>query len=112
MPATARISARCSGRPTCQLEPTGEKATIAGQRAERFRFSETLQFRCPKASILPPDFPSSIDLTGDLWSTDGVRRQRATRPSSARCRRPAAIPGVEALTAGGRFPLRIALGRR
>ena len=57
---------------------------------------------------LPPEFPKDIDLAGDLWSTSeyaggGYAAVFKTLQAFA------AIPGVEALTAGGRFPMRIAL---
>ena len=58
------------GTPDVTIEPTGETATIAGQRAERFRFNETLHVPVPEGTSLPPEFPKDIQLTGDLWSTD------------------------------------------
>jgi hypothetical protein len=94
--------------PDDTIEPAGEKATIAGQRADRFRFKQTLRVPVPEGVSLPPDFPSDIELNGDLWSTDafaGSGYATVFRTLQAF----AAIPGVEALTAGGRFPLRIAL---
>jgi hypothetical protein len=96
------------GTPDVTIEPAGEKATIAGQRAERFRFKQKLQVPAPEGVSLPPDFPREIELNGDLWSTDafgGAGYATVFRTLQAF----AAIPGVEALTAGGRFPLRIAL---
>jgi len=96
------------GTPDITIEPVGEQATIAGQRAERFRFKETLHIPLPDGASLPPDFPKDLDLSGDLWSTDafsGSAYGAVFRTLQAF----AAIPGVEALTAGGRFPLRIAL---
>ena len=96
------------GTPDVTIEPTGETATIAGQRAQRFRFSETLQVPVPEGTSLPPEFPKEIQLTGDLWSTDaysGAGYAGVFKTLQAF----AAIPGVDALTAGGRFPLRIAL---
>ena len=107
LPATATLGAMI-GTPDVQLEPTGETATVAGQRAERFRFSETLRFPAPDGVNLPSDFPSSIDLSGEIWSTDAFAGGgyaaifRTLQAASA-------IPGMEALTAGGRFPLRIAV---
>jgi len=62
----------------------------------------------PEGTTLPPEFPTEIQLTGDLWSTDaysGAGYAAVFKTLQAF----AAIPGVEALTAGGRFPLRIAL---
>jgi len=94
--------------PDVTIEPTGEKATIAGQRAERFRFSQQLRIPVGEGVALPPEFPQTVDLSGDLWSTDafaGASYAGVFKTLQAF----AAIPGVEALTAGGRFPLRIAL---
>ena len=96
------------GTPDVTIEPTGEKMTIAGQRADRFRFRQTLDIPLPEGTTLPPDFPKKIDLSGDLWSTDaysGTGYAGVFKTLQAF----AAIPGVEALTAGGRFPLKIAL---
>jgi hypothetical protein len=62
----------------------------------------------PEGVSLPPEFPKDVDLAGDLWSTDayaGANYAAVFKTLQAF----AAIPGVEALTAGGRFPLRIAL---
>jgi hypothetical protein len=96
------------GTPDVTIEPTGETATIAGHRAERFRFTQQLRVPLPEGTALPPDFPQTLQLSGDLWSTDafaggGYAGVFKTLQAFA------AIPGVEALTAGGRFPLRIAL---
>ena len=96
------------GTPDVTIEPAGETATIAGQRAERFRFRETLRVPVAEGVSLPPGFPSEVELVGDLWSTDayaGASYAAVFKTLQAF----AAIPGVEALTAGGRFPLRIAL---
>jgi hypothetical protein len=96
------------GTPDVTIEPTGETATVAGHRAQRFRFREVLHVPVPEGVSLPPEFPRDIELTGDVWSTDefaggGYAAVFKTLQAFA------AIPGVEALTAGGRFPLRIAL---
>lgn len=96
------------GTPDVTIEPTGETATIAGQRAERFRFTQQLRVPVPEGTALPPNFPQTVDLSGDLWSTNafsGASYANVFKTLQAF----AAIPGVEALTAGGRFPLRIAL---
>jgi hypothetical protein len=96
------------GTPDVTIEPTGEKTTIAGQRAERFRFNETVRVPLAEGTSLPPEFPKDVQLSGDLWSTDafsGSGYAGVFRTLQAF----AAIPGVEALTSGGRFPLRIAL---
>ena len=58
------------GTPDVSIEPTGEKDTIAGQPAERFRFSQTLQVPVPEGTSLPPEFPKEVQLSGDLWSTN------------------------------------------
>lgn len=107
LPASASLASTMSA-PDVQMEPTGETATIAGQRAERFRFSETIRIPVPEGANLPAEFPREIDLAGDLWSTDafsGHDYAAIFRTLQAA----AAIPGMEALTAGGRFPLRIAV---
>jgi hypothetical protein len=96
------------GTPDVTIEPAGETATIAGQRAQRFRFRETLRVPVAEGVSLPPEFPKDVDLVGDLWSTDayaGANYAAVFKTLQAF----AAIPGVEALTSGGRFPLRIAL---
>jgi hypothetical protein len=96
------------GVPDVTIEPTGEQDTIAGQRADRFRFKETLHIPVPEGSTIPQGFPTELDLAGDVWSTDayaGGGYATVFRTLQAF----AAIPGVEALTANGRFPLRIAL---
>jgi hypothetical protein len=96
------------GTPDVSIEPTSERATIAGQRADRFRFTQTLRIPVPEGTALPADFPRDLQLSGDLWSTDayaGANYASVFKTLQAF----AAIPGVEALTAGGRFPLKIAL---
>ena len=96
------------GTPDVTIEPAGERATIAGQPAEHYRFKETLHIPVADGSSLPPDFPKDLDLSGELWSTDafsGSAYGAVFRTLQAF----AAIPGVEALTSGGRFPLRIVL---
>jgi hypothetical protein len=107
IPANQNLGALL-GTPDVTIEPAGERTTIAGHRAERFRFHEVLHVPVPEGVSLPPEFPKDIELTGDLWSTDefaggGYAAVFKTLQAFA------AIPGVEALTAGGRFPLRIAL---
>lgn len=107
IPASQNLGALL-GTPDVTIEPTDDKATIAGRRAQRFRFRETLRVPVPEGTSLPPEFPKEIDLSGDLWSTDefaGGSYEAVFKTLQAF----AAIPGVEALTAGGRFPLRIAL---
>jgi hypothetical protein len=96
------------GTPDVDIQPTGEHATIAGQPADRFRFTETLHVPPPQGVALPQDFPREIQFTGDLWSTDALAG--STYGAIAKTMQTfAAIPGIEALTAGGRFPLRLAL---
>ena len=96
------------GTPDVTVEPAREQTTIAGQTAERFRFRETLHIPVPEGSTLPPDFPKDLDLSGDLWSTDAFSGSAYTAVFRT-LQAFAAIPGIEALTAGGRFPLRVAL---
>jgi hypothetical protein len=94
------------GAPDIDLQPTGEHATIAGQRADRFRFTETLQVPAPEGVNLPPDFPREVRFTGDLWSTTALSGD-AYAAILKTMQTFAAIPGMDALTAGGRFPLRM-----
>jgi len=96
------------GTPDVNIEPMNERATIAGQRADRFRFTETLRVPVPEGTTLPAEFPSDLQLTGDLWSTDAYSGSGYAGVFKT-LQAFAAIPGVEALTAGGRFPLKIAL---
>jgi hypothetical protein len=96
------------GAPDVTIEPAGDTARIAGQTATRFHFNATLRVPVPEGAALPPDFPHELQLSGDLWSTDafsGKGYAAIFRTLQAF----AAIPGVEALTSGNRFPLRIAL---
>jgi hypothetical protein len=96
------------GTPDVTIEPTGERATIAGQRADRFRFAQVLRVPAPEGTSLPADFPQDLQLSGDLWSTDAYSGSGYAGVFKT-LQAFAAIPGVEALTAGGRFPLKIAL---
>ena len=107
IPANQNLGALL-GTPDVTLEPAGDTATIAGQRADHFRFKETLRVPVPEGVSLPTDFPRDIELAGDLWSTDAFAGSGYTTVFRT-LQAFAAIPGVEALTAGGRFPLRIAL---
>ncbi len=96
------------GAPDVQVEPTQDTAMILGQRAQRFRFSETLRLPALDGVTLPPDFPRELQFTGDLWSTNafaGEGYANIFRTLQAF----AAVPGMDALTAGGRFPLRLHL---
>lgn len=94
------------GTPDIDVQPTGEHATIAGEPADRFRFTETLQVPAPEGVNLPPDFPSEVRFSGDLWSTTAL--QGADYAAIVKSMQTfAAVPGIEALTAGGRFPLRM-----
>jgi len=94
------------GTPDIDLQPTGEHATIAGQPADRFRFTETLQVPAPEGVNLPSDFPKEVQFTGDLWSTTALSGD-AYGAILKTMQTFAAIPGIDALTAGGRFPLRM-----
>ena len=96
------------GTPDVAIEPTGERGTIAGQKADRFRFNMMLHIPVPEGTSLPTDFPKDLPLTGDLWSTDAFSSANYSSVFKT-LQAFAAIPGVEALTSGGRFPLKIAL---
>jgi hypothetical protein len=96
------------GAPDVQIEPTSDTTTIVGHRAQRFRFAETLRLPSIEGATLPPDFPRELEFSGDLWSTDafsGENYAAIFRTLQAF----AAVPGMEALTAGGRLPLRLHL---
>ncbi len=96
------------GTPDIDIQPTGERATIAGQHADRFHFTETLHVPAPEGVSLPADFPREVQFTGDLWSTTAL--SGATYAGIVKTMQTfAAIPGIDALTAGGRFPLRMSL---
>ena len=107
LPASQNLGALL-GVPDVTMEPLGETATIAGQRAQRFRFRETLRVPVPEGVSLPPEFPKDVELVGDLWSTDAFAGDNYAAVFKT-LQAFAAIPGVEALTAGGRFPLRFAI---
>ena len=96
------------GTPDIVVQPTGDRAQIAGQAAERFRFTERLQVPPPHGVNMPPDFPREITFSGDLWSTDAFAGD-AYRPVFRTLQAFAAVPGLDALTANGRFPLRLNL---
>jgi hypothetical protein len=96
------------GTPDIELQPTGEHATIAGKLADRFRFTETIQMPSPQAAAVPSDFPREIQFTGDLWSTTALAGE-SYRAIARTMQTLAAVPGMDALTANGRFPLRLYL---
>ena len=107
IPASQNLGALL-GTPDVTVEPANERARIAGHTADRFRFRETLRVPVPEGVSLPADFPKDVELSGDLWSTTdyaGGAYEGVFKTMQAF----AAIPGVEALTEGGRFPMRIAL---
>jgi hypothetical protein len=96
------------GAPDVQIEPTQDTTIIVGQRAQRFRFAETLRLPSIEGVALPPDFPRELQFSGDLWSTDafsGAGYAAIFRTLQAF----AAVPGMDVLTAGGRLPLRLHL---
>jgi hypothetical protein len=107
LPASIALGAQL-GAPDVVVEPTGEHATIAGQRADRFRFSERLDVPSPEGINMPQDFPKEITLSGDLWTTDAFAGD-AYKGIFKTLQAFAPVPGLEALMAGGRFPLRLQL---
>jgi len=107
LPASVSLGAQV-GAPDVVVEPTGERATIAGQRAERYRFSERLDVPSPEGMSLPADFPKEILFTGDLWTTDAFQGA-GYKTIFQTLQAFAPVPGLEALMAGGRFPLRLQL---
>jgi hypothetical protein len=107
LPASGNLGAMI-GTPDVQLEPTTETATIAGHRAQRFRFTQVMRMPTPDGATLPSDFPRDFDLSGDVWSTDAFTGS-SYAPILRTLQAASIVPGMEALTAGGRFPLRIAV---
>src|SRR5512140_562865 len=81
------------GTPDVEIQPVHERATIAGERADRFTFTERLRVPQMEGVTLPPDFPRELTFTGDLWSTDafaGESYQAVFRTLQAF----AAVPGL------------------
>ncbi|HEY3886878.1 MAG TPA: hypothetical protein VGL62_16805 [Vicinamibacterales bacterium] len=96
------------GAPTIQIQPANDAAMIAGQQAAHSTFTETLSVPPPQGAAVPAAFPAQLRLTGDLWTTDafaGSGYAAAMKTLQAF----ASFPGIDALTAGGRFPLRLVL---
>ena len=94
------------GTPDVDIQPAHERETIAGQRADHFHFTERIEVPTLEGVALPPDFPHELTFTGDLWSTDAFAGE-AYRPVFRTLQAFAAVPGLDALTANGRFPLRL-----
>jgi hypothetical protein len=94
------------GTPDIEIQPTNEHATIAGEPADRFHFTETLRVPAPEGVNLPADFPSEVQFSGDLWSTTALQGSGYAAILKS-MQTFAAVPGIDALTAGGRFPLRM-----
>lgn len=73
MPDIAGAMAQAGMSPTTSTRRTGEFAEIAGVRAERvsFDWSADLPISQEARASLPPDFPTSLSMTGETWvSTD------------------------------------------
>jgi hypothetical protein len=51
---------------------TGEFATIAGTRAERLTFGVMMKVPVPPGLQLPPDFPTTVNASGEMWVADQV----------------------------------------
>ena len=91
------------------MEPTGRDGDDCGPaRGAAFAFVETLRFQAPEGANLHCDFPTSINLSGEVWSTDAFSRGAATPQSFRRFRRHPPFPAFSVRT-GGRFTLRIAV---
>lgn len=95
------------GLPDVRVQPTTDAAIIAGQEAQRFGFTETMQVPPPPGAATRAA-PTELRFSGDVWSTtafSGSGYAGVIKTLQAF----ATIPGIEALTAGGRFPLRLVL---
>jgi len=107
VPASLSLGAQL-GAPDVEVQPTREMSTIAGQRAERFRFTERIQVPSPEGISLPADFPKEVLFTGDLWATDAFGGE-SYKQIFQTLQVFAPVPGLEGLMSGGRFPLRLQL---
>ncbi|MGH9410418.1 MAG: hypothetical protein ACRD1V_13295 [Vicinamibacterales bacterium] len=106
--AASKPAGPAFGPPTIQIQPANDVAIIAGQQAAHSTFTETLSVPPPQGAAIPPAFQAELRLTGDLWTTEafsGSGYGAAMKTLQAF----ASFPGIDALTAGGRFPLRLVL---
>ena len=94
--------------PDLQLRPTGETATIAGQRAERYTLSLTLSLPSSSGTPASASLPHEFQITGDMWFTDafsGAEYAGMLKTIDALI----AIPGLSAAVPPGRFPVKTRL---
>lgn len=104
--ATSTSLDAMAGVPDLQIRPTGETATIAGQRAERHELTLTLAL---SASAGPAGgLPRELQITGDLWLTDAFKGDEY-RAMLQTLNALMAIPGLGDAVPPGRFPLRTRL---
>lgn len=56
--------------PAITTKRTGESETIAGLRTERVAFGLSMNLPLPPGVQLPPGFPTSFTMDGDMWVAD------------------------------------------
>ena len=94
--------------PDLQLRATGETATIAGQRAQRFELSLTLALPSSQGVPASASLPHDFQIAGDMWFTDafsGGEYASMLKTIDALI----AIPGLGAAVPAGRFPVKTRL---
>ncbi len=70
---TARVPAALipgSAAPAITTKRTGESDTIAGLLTERVAFGLTMNLPLPPGVQLPPGFPTTFTMDGDMWVAD------------------------------------------
>ncbi len=94
--------------PDLQLRATGDTATIAGQRAERYELSLTLSLPASSGAAASASLPHDFQIAGDMWFSDafsGAEYAAMLKTIDALI----AIPGLSAAVPKGRFPVRTRL---
>jgi uncharacterized protein DUF4412 len=94
--------------PDLQLRATGETATIAGQRAERYELALTLSLPSASGVSASASLPHDFQIAGDMWFTDafaGSEYASMLKTIDALI----AIPGLSAAVPAGRFPVKTRL---
>jgi hypothetical protein len=94
--------------PDLQLRATGDTATIAGTRAERYELSLTLSLPSSSGTPASASLPHEFQVAGDMWFTDafaGAEYAAMLKTIDALI----AIPGLSAAVPAGRFPVKTRL---
>jgi hypothetical protein len=100
--ATAAMQA-AGVAPDVTAQRTGEFSTVAGVRCERVTFDWKMDLPIPEAAraSLPPDFPTSLVLSGDGCSTTDRFQKYAQLASKSRANDLMAILGFDKIMQGG-----------